>query len=127
MSDKTEVDIPADSLDWIQGNNDTAVDSDAADEKISGEIILTGSLGIAAAESMHRKLCSILQAQVDISIESEDLSRVDAAGTQLIYAFIKELSTRNIPLKWISVSDALHQAADTLGLTEGMHFETTGA
>jgi len=84
--------------------------------------VFEGVLGIAEAEAMHHSLSRVLDAHVDVSIQSEDLSRVDAAGAQLLYAFVKEAKNRSIRLKWESVSDALQETTSTLGLSEGMGF-----
>jgi len=110
-----------DTLDWIKGSGEAA--SGDAPEVVSGDVILEGSLGISDAEAMHQLFVSILDAGVDISIDSEDLSRVDASGAQLLYAFVKEAGSRSIRLQWKSVSDALKEVTDTLGLTSGMGFE----
>jgi len=109
----------ADSLDWIKEGGDEA-EADVAE--VSGDLLLEGSLGIAEAESMHQTLSRILNAHVDVTITSEDLSRVDAAGAQLIYAFVKEAKSRSVKVAWKSVSDALQETVTTLGLTEGMGF-----
>jgi len=113
----------ADSLDWIKQADDSG---ETAVEAVSGDIVLEGSLGIAEAEAMHQRFACILDAGVDISIDSEDLSRVDAAGAQLLYAFVKEAGSRSVSLQWKSVSDALNEVTDTLGLTAGMGFEVKG-
>jgi len=109
----------ADSLDWIKGSGEKAAD-DAM--KVSGDVVLEGSLGIAEAETMHQTLSRVLDAHVDVSIESEDLSRVDAAGAQLIYAFVKEAQSRSIAITWKSVSDALRETATRLGFVDAMDF-----
>lgn len=114
MSDKKD-----NSLDWIKGAGKQSEDIDKA---ISGDIVLEGTLGIAEAEAMHQSLSRILDAQIDVSIQSENLSRVDAAGAQLLYAFVKEAKTRSVSLKWLSVSDALKETTITLGLSKGMDF-----
>ncbi len=110
---------------WIKAET-AAADADGstaeADAPVSGEITLEGSLTIAEAEAMHLQLSQILNANVDITIEAEALSRVDTAGTQLIYAFVKEAKNRSLSLTWKSQSDALAECAATLGLTEGMGF-----
>ncbi|PCI43576.1 MAG: hypothetical protein COB41_06765, partial [Proteobacteria bacterium] len=82
---------------------------------------------IAEAEAMHQKLSAILDAGVDISITSENLSRVDAAGAQLLYAFVKEANIRSLALTWQSVSDALMETVAVLGLSEGMAFKAPDA
>ncbi|MFQ5518450.1 MAG: lipid asymmetry maintenance protein MlaB [Mariprofundus sp.] len=124
MSDK--IDQQGDSLDWIKGTGNEP-DEDVEQEPVSGDIVLEGSLGIAEAEAMHQTFASVLQANVDISIQSEALSRVDSAGTQLLYAFVKEAKQCSITLKWLSVSDVLKESAAALGLTDGMGFEDAGA
>jgi len=114
----------ADSLDWIKEGAET---SDEPAVELSGDLLLEGSLGIAEAESMHQNLVALLDAQVDVCIESEDLSRVDAAGAQLLYAFIKEAETRSVKVTWKSISDALQETAATLGIIKGMGFEVADA
>ena len=115
-----------DAVEWIKAET-AATDADGSNATepnapVSGEITLEGSLTIAEAEAMHLQLSQILNANVDITIEAEALSRVDTAGTQLIYAFVKEAKNRSLSLTWKSKSDALAECAATLGLTEGMGF-----
>jgi len=122
MAKVKESNTASDSVDWIKGSND-AVEA----ETISGDIVLQGALGIAEAELMHQQLSAVLDAGVDISIATENLSRVDAAGAQLLYAFVKEAKTRSITLTWESVSDALMETVMVLGLSEGMAFKASDA
>lgn len=105
-----------DSLDWIK---DTA-EADVSAEEVSGDIVLEGVLGIAEAEAMHQQLSEVLNANVDISIESEKLSRVDAAGAQLLYAFVKEAKERSLTVTWKPVSNTLLETLSILGLSENM-------
>ncbi|MBL4759249.1 MAG: STAS domain-containing protein [Mariprofundaceae bacterium] len=121
--------IGHDPLAWIKNDTPEPVEASDADTsednkaaKVSGEIILSGSLGMAEIEDMHQSLLKILHAHVDILIQSEGLNRVDAAGAQLLYAFVKDAEAQQIPLSWISVSDDLRLTADSLGLSEGMGF-----
>jgi len=107
-----------DSLDWIKQGDDKSSDDAALD--VSGDLVLEGSLGIAEVESMHQSLSQILDAHVDVTIQSEDLSRVDAAGVQLIYAFVKEAKSRSISVKWASLSETLVETATMLGLHDGL-------
>jgi len=122
MAKAKELKASNDSLDWIKGSSD-AVETDV----ISGDLVLEGALGIAEAEAMHQQLSAILDAGVDISITTENLSRVDAAGAQLLYAFVKEAKTRSLALTWASVSDALLETVTVLGLCEGMAFKASDA
>ncbi len=117
MSDKQG---QTDSLDWIK---EGAADDPAADTAdVSGDLVLEGSLGIAEAEAMHQIFSTLLDAHIDITIESDDLSRVDAAGAQLIYAFVKEAKSRSITVTWKSVSDTLLETFSILGLSDAMGF-----
>ena len=114
----------SDSLDWIKSGGEAADDNGAAAESVavSGDVVLSGRLGIAEAEAMHQQFTQILDAQVDITLTTEDLSRVDAAGVQLLYALVKEAKARSIALCWASVSDGLLEAATALGLQDQMNF-----
>jgi len=113
-----------DSLDWIKGS-DEALEVDK--EAISGDIILEGVVSIAEAEVLHQTLSSVLGANIDITIESEGLGRIDAAGAQLLYAFIKEAKARSLSVTWKSVSDALLETTTVLGISEGMAFKVSDA
>jgi len=114
----------SDSLDWIKSVGEADDDNGAAAESVavSGDVVLAGRLGIAEAEAMHQQFTQILDAQVDITLTTEDLSRVDAAGVQLLYALVKEAKARSIALCWASVSDGLLEAATALGLQDQMNF-----
>lgn len=90
---------------------------------VSGDIVLEGKLGIADVKALHLKLSEVLLAHVDICIQAENVSRVDAAVVQLLYGFIKELKSNAIVFQWQSVSESLREAAQTLGLSEGMCFD----
>jgi len=110
-----------DTLDWIKkaGEEDAVTES----EDISGNIVLEGRLGIAEAEEMYDVLNHVLHAHVDISIQTEGLSRVDAAGVQLLYGFVREAKKNESALTWLSVSDELRTSAECLGLHENMGFD----
>lgn len=116
MAEIKQTKLPDDSLDWIK---DTA-EPDVSAEEVSGDIVLEGALGIAEVEAMHQQLSAILNANIDISIESEKLSRVDAAGAQLLYTFVKEAKGRSLTVTWRSVSNTLLETLTLLGLSENM-------
>jgi len=109
-----------DKLDWIK--TDACRDATTGDEiaSVCGDIVLEGRLGIAEAEAMHAVFGQILQAGVDISIESDALSRVDAAGVQLLYALVRQAQKNKINVTWLSPSDALRQAVEVMGLSQAM-------
>jgi len=131
MSNKDTDNSPAighDPLAWIksdepateQAGEKSATDASDNDADVCGDIVLCGSLGMAEIDGMHESLIKLLHAHVDITIQSEDLSRVDAAGAQLLYAFVQGAKAQETPLTWTSVSDDLRQTASILGLSEGM-------
>lgn len=115
MSDKETIE---NDLDWL-----TQTPEPESNVEVSGDVVLQGQLCIADAEAMHQRLSKVLHAHVDITIDSEALSRVDAAGIQLLYALVREAKKRAVAVVWLSVSPALQEAADTLGLTQGMGFK----
>ncbi len=119
MTNATE----GEALDWIVASTSESEDV-VEKEPVSGDIVLEGSLGMVEAETMHHKLSAILQANIDVTIQSEALSRVDSAGTQLLYAFVREAGQLAISIKWVSVSDELRESAVRLGLSEGMRFDS---
>lgn len=123
MSSKQETE---EALDWLMQDKQLSEQGQEAEViAVSGDLLLKGSFGIAEAEFMHQKFSRILNAHVDISIQAEGLNRVDTAGVQLLYALVKEAKSRAVSLTWLSVSDVLVDAAETLGVTKGMGFEAS--
>ncbi len=123
MPKKIETEALEDTQQTMQ-EEENIVESEAAEGSgISGQIVLEGKLGIADVKNLHLKLSEVLLAQVDICIQAEDLNRVDGAVVQLLYAFIKQVKSNATVFQWLSVSESLREAAQTLGLSDGMCFE----
>ena len=114
----------SDSLDWIKGSVESAEDTDQAGKpEVSGDIVLQGTLSIAEADSMHEQLSHVVNAHIDVSLDTEELNRVDCAGVQLIYAFISSVKQHENKVHWLAVSEALKTASETLGLANKMGYE----
>ncbi len=74
------------------------------------------SLDIAAAQASHERLQALLAADGDIRVVLEDLRRVDTAGVQLLWAFVRDVRAAGRTVHWVGASDALVGAARLLGI-----------
>ncbi|MDQ6993806.1 MAG: STAS domain-containing protein [Mariprofundus sp.] len=124
MSEKKAVAASApvgEAVEWIKAA--VTVDATAPEAThVSDIVVLEGSLCIADAEAMHQRLSQVLAIHSTITIQAEMLTRVDAAGLQLLYTLVKELKEHGGKVIWKSVSDELKEAAVAIGLTEAIGF-----
>lgn len=54
-------------------------------------------------------------------IDAGEVTRIDAASLQCVYAFILEAKTHDTEIEWRNPSDAVCEAASLLGMKEGLH------
>ena len=87
---------------------------------VSNTVVLEGNFTIADAESMHQQLNAVLHSHHEITIEAGSLSRIDAAGVQLLYAFVSSAKLMGAVLTWASISDELRDSVKVLGLSQEM-------
>jgi anti-anti-sigma regulatory factor len=80
-----------------------------------GVVPLGDMLTIEQAAAMHDLLHPHL-GQALITIEAGAVQRVDAAGLQLLTAFVQAVETRNGCIRWQAPSAALRDGARLLGL-----------
>jgi len=53
-----------------------------------------------------------------VALDGRQVERTDTAALQLLLLFRRELAARGGSLSWTGVSEALHEAASLLGLTQ---------
>ncbi len=76
------------------------------------------SLGIAEARAWHARLGVALDAGAPALLEAGQLQRVDAAGLQLLTAFLRAARGRGMSVSWQAPSAALRRAAALTGLAQ---------
>lgn len=81
------------------------------------------ALTVANAANIHQKLQAALNDSSAINLKADKVEKVDTAGLQLFVALSKEAERVGGQITWQQPSDALKQAAVTLGLTQsiGLH------
>jgi len=81
------------------------------------------ALTVANAAALHQKLQTALNQSSTITLKADDVEKVDTAGLQLCVALNKEVAKLSGQILWHQPSQALAQAAKTLGLTQhiGLH------
>ncbi len=87
---------------------------EAGQENIQ-RIVLESHLGIAQVDALHHELLSVAHAE-EVMIDVEALQQVDAAGVQLLYAFVQSSRKKGVNITWQSNSEALEKTAVQLGL-----------
>ncbi len=92
----------------------------AADVKI---VDCGDSLTISHATELHQKILAALEDSSEIKLNATAIEKVDTAGLQVIVALSNELKKMDGTMLWDKPSEALVQAAATLGLTSHMAFE----
>ncbi len=83
-------------------------------------VSLGSALDIMHASGLKERLTAALDKKPHIVLISGKVERADTAGLQLIYAFKKEVESRDRQLSWQKPSDALLQACESLGMTEAL-------
>ena len=83
-------------------------------------VVLGDRLTIEQAAAMHAELGRHLGA-TSIVLEAGALQRIDAAGLQLLTAFMGAAEGRGARVEWRAPSAALHDAACRLGLATALH------
>ncbi len=81
------------------------------------------ALTISHATELHQKILAALEDSSEIKLTADAVEKVDTAGLQVIVALSSELKKVDGSLSWDKPSEALVQAANTLGLTSHMAFD----
>lgn len=84
------------------------------------QVTLPDNLTIATAENLYNDLSQYAQGGKDVEFEAKGVQRVDTAGLQILYVFMKTLAEHETKVIWKSTSDCLLQTSEQLGLTEAL-------
>lgn len=89
----------------------------------SVQVVDCGSiLDITVVMQWREQALAALKAGGSLSLNAENLQRVDAAGLQALLALVIAAEQNSIQLHWENPSPVLQKAADLLGLREELHF-----
>jgi anti-anti-sigma regulatory factor len=82
------------------------------------DLILTGDITAAVVVELRERLRQQLSAASDCVIHAAEVTQLDTAGAQLLYAFVTERTRLGGSVHWASVSLYVMEAARMLGMTQ---------
>ncbi len=91
---------------------------DAPNNRAHGSFVLPEKFTIALATETFQRLMSQVEQGGDIALEGGGVQRIDAAGVQLLLVVQQALREARNTLRWVTVSDALRESVNLLGLAE---------
>ena len=81
---------------------------------------LPDTLNIATVTELYPRLNAALEVGEAITLRAEVVGRVDAAGVQLLLAFVREAQARQVEVTITPEGSPVHEAIRDLGLGESM-------
>jgi ABC-type transporter Mla MlaB component len=89
-----------------------------AARKAAACVVLASNCGVKDAAELKQSLCELAEQSGAVSIDVRNLERLDTATMQLLCAFVRDRTTRDLKVEWQGESTVLHEAARLLGVTE---------
>ncbi|AFJ03486.1 anti-anti-sigma regulatory factor (antagonist of anti-sigma factor) [Methylophaga frappieri] len=86
------------------------------------QIALPERLTIAEAPACYERLVAALVAGQPVSVDASQVTRVDAAGLQLLLGFARQAQQLSLPLQWQAITPSLQEAVDIAGLHDEIVF-----
>jgi len=77
-------------------------------------------LGMTSLATLYPRLLSALLDEKELILECGQITQVDTAAVQLLYAFSKEAEIHGKPLQWQQVNGPLLETVRLLGITDFM-------
>ena len=94
------------------------VEADKNNEKQDGSLVLPEELTISQAAEYYQLLMKRVEEGGDIELDAESVTRIDAAGVQLLFMVQRALSEAGNTLRWRAGSQALKESVALLGMSE---------
>lgn len=99
------------------------VEDNQSGKKQSNSIVLPENLSIAESVQYYQILIDRIEEGGDIELDADSLTRIDAAGIQVLFVIQRALSEAGNTLRWRAVSRQLTQSVALLGMTECLALE----
>ncbi len=80
------------------------------------DLVLSGPITVATVQDTKLRLLGQLAVTTAWAIHAAEVTQLDAAGAQLLYAFVTEVARRGTPVQWANASLFLVEAARMLGM-----------
>lgn len=79
-------------------------------------VVLPASVDIATVIEVKTILTDAIQGGHSIELDAQQLTRVDATGAQLMYAFVRHCTGLHKPVRWVHASERIRDTFRCLGL-----------
>jgi len=73
---------------------------------------------ISKSQALKNDMLMLINDNDEIDIDASEVERIDGSALQLLCALFSYANQNNLVIHWLKPSDALQQAADTLGLKQ---------
>ncbi len=83
-------------------------------------VSLKGNLTIAEVMPLRGQLQEVLCQERPVTLDGGAIEKIDTAALQLLWAFCREITRRQLSVQWSEASGTLLQAATLLGLADTM-------
>jgi ABC-type transporter Mla MlaB component len=80
------------------------------------ELVLSGAVTVDSLQPVKQCLLRMLRPSDTYDIRGADVTRMDAAGAELLDAFVTEIARRGATVRWVAASRNLIVAARALGV-----------
>lgn len=84
-------------------------------------VSLGNALDIMNVSGLKARLSSAMEKKLTVVLIADKIDKVDTAGIQLIYAFIKKIEQQDNTVVWQKPSDTLLQISETIGMREHLN------
>ncbi len=84
---------------------------------------LHAALDIAHASKLKTTLDAALEGGKEVTLDAGGVSRVDAAGLQLLLAFVRQCAADGIAVSWSQATETLRDGAAGLGLAQALQLQ----
>lgn len=97
---------------------------DLLNDDAEGNLIKFGNcLKVSEVISHYDSMYDYLNSGQDIYLDAESLEKVDAAGLQLLFAFIHSSAQKGINIQWVSISSELKNMIDCMGFSSPINVD----
>jgi ABC-type transporter Mla MlaB component len=103
------------SSDFVENNGSSVGQSDSPQENV---VSFVDILTIAAVCELHASLRESLKSASSVKLDASKVERVDAAGLQLLCAFVRDATASGKEIRWFRPSQTMISSAELLRLSE---------
>jgi anti-anti-sigma regulatory factor len=82
---------------------------------------LPGDCSIAHVSHLQRELNNLLDTCMEVIFHADSVSKIDAAGVQLLFGFVSALNAKGGHWQWVEPSQRLRTAVQLLGMGDRLH------